>query len=204
MTQRSAGRRGISVLTVVLFFGLVIGVIVFAMHSLWQGSSRTMFSVQEHRELVGLSRSALAETYFGLQVELDTQGAGELFHWFTRKDDPTPRHPEPTKSQQYARDMTGFPGEGEGNMQFSVEPVEVVRVRSVPEGVERYRTQGIVDLRVTVKVHRTRPKHEATLRMIERRNFRVRPKPTSPWLTIEMVDISTTPLATWIDDGVTE
>jgi len=46
------GRGGMSLLASVILLGVCLGVLVTGMHTLWRGSSRTLFSVQEHRELM--------------------------------------------------------------------------------------------------------------------------------------------------------
>jgi len=198
----SLKRKGMSVLTVVLLFALIIGVLVFAMHSLWQGSSRTMFSVQEHRQLINLARSCLSEAFFELQLDLDTAGRAEVHNWFTSGSEVASRSIQPAKTREFATAMTSVPGTNPGNLQFTVDTIKVRRTKGLPPGFARYTTQGVIDFEVGVTVTRLRPKHEAHLKMIERRNFSLLRVPRTRYLYAPKVVISATPLATWIEDGV--
>lgn len=184
-------RRGLSVLTIVLFIGVVLAGMVLATQTLWRGSSRTLFSVQEHRQLVSLARSCLAEAYFELQSSLDYSKA-DWFDWCTDRFQPSVRAFEPKVCKLNAQQMTT-------NAQFlaySASDVTIERSIGVDPRGGPDREQGMLDLKVTVKIARASPKHEATLTMIERRNF---------WLADNLgpfgsagrhVELSPTPAAT--------
>lgn len=184
-------RQGLSVLTVVLFIGVVLAGTVLATHSLWRGSSRTLFSVQEHRQLISLARSCLAEAYFELQSSLDHSRA-DWFDWCTDRQQPLTRSFIPKVCRENAVLMTT-------NAQFlaySASDVTIERSMGVDPRGGPDKEQGMLDLKVTVKIVRASPRHEASLTMIERRNF---------WLADNLgpfgsagrhVELSPTPAAT--------
>ena len=184
-------RRGFSVLTFVLLIGVVLSGIVLATQTMWRGSSRTLFSVQEHRQLVSLGRSCLAEAYFELQSSLDYSRA-DWFDWCTQGRQPQTKTFVPKVCRENAALMTT-------NAQFlsySASDVTIERSMGVDPRGGADHEQGMLDLKVTVKIVRAAPHHEASLTMIERRNF---------WLADSLgpfgsagrhVELSPTPAAT--------
>jgi hypothetical protein len=163
--------RGAVVLTVVMVIALVVGVAAFAYHDLWRGSARTLFSVQEHRELLNLGRSALSEAYFRLQGDLD-RSKQEWFVWCTRRQAPVMSF-DPKRTIAAAKNMSADPtalaytieDAGQGSERVKLE--RVIGVRADASGDE----MGIVDLTVALKVRRSTTSHVANLTMTERRNF---------------------------------
>src|SRR6266852_4862129 len=99
-------RHGLGALAAVLFFALAACVIVLAYHTLWRGSSRTLFSIQENRQLINLGRSALAEGYYELQRSLD-QGQARWFDWFTSGSAVPDRTFVPVRTRENADIMSG-------------------------------------------------------------------------------------------------
>ena len=83
-----------SLLLLVLVVGLIIGLTGLSYHTLWRGSSRTLYSVQEHRQLINLARSALDEAYYVIQARLD-HGQADWFGWLTRSAAVPPRTHDP-------------------------------------------------------------------------------------------------------------
>jgi hypothetical protein len=159
-------RDGLGVLAAVMFFALAGSVIVLAYHTLWRGSSRTLFSVQENRQLLNLGRSALAEGYYELQRSLDNRDA-RWFDWFTASRGASDRTFAPVRTRENAEVMSG----GGQTLQYAASDVTLVRVKGLPLSQIGVGKLGVIDLRVVVTVKRLSPRHEATLTMIERRTF---------------------------------
>lgn len=106
--MRRAGRHGAVVLTAVMVCALVVGIVAFAYHMLWRGSARTVFAVQEHRELRNLGRSALAEVYFTVQQELEESRGTWLFWCMASAPAPDVDRP-PTRTIDAAAQMSADP-----------------------------------------------------------------------------------------------
>jgi hypothetical protein len=162
-----SARKGVSVLAIVLILGVIGGIASMAYTDLWRGSSRTLFSVQEHRELVNLARSTLAEAHYALQVKLD-RAEPEWFDWCIKRRKVPPRQIDTQLSHQNAAAMTENPD----YLKYEVGEVTAVRVQEL-HAYSRPDEQGIIDLTVRVSVRRTSPRHEAALSMTQRHTFRL-------------------------------
>jgi hypothetical protein len=166
MTAARPGRTGATVLTITIVLASMLAVGVFAYHFLWRGSSKTLFSVQENRELINLARSAIAEAYFRVQVDLDGSKSS-WFDWCTLAI-ANPRTFVPQRTRDNATSVMS----ASQTVKYTTSDVtleRVVRLSPASMGTD----QGIIDLKVTVTVDRSSPKHHATLTMVERRNFRL-------------------------------
>jgi hypothetical protein len=150
---------------VVLFCASVIGVAVFAVHFLWRGSSRTLFSVQEHRELVNLARSAVSEAYFQLQADLDVS-TQKWLDWCTSSRPAKPELFKPDRTRANAQQMSSDPNQ----LVYTADDVTLERVVGLDAKSDGGK-MGIVDFKVTVYVQRSTPAHAAKLSLIERRYF---------------------------------
>lgn len=163
-------RRGFGILAPVIALAVAAGVIVLAIHSLWRGSSRTLFSVQEQRQLASVARSAIEEACFRLQSDLD---------WGDRTDEAWFRDPAarsalnlaPERTRDALDDLKLVSSDG---VTYAVSDVTVTRVRPLaPAARGAVRAPGIVDFGVTVTVKRGAPRHEATLTVTDRRAVRM-------------------------------
>jgi hypothetical protein len=187
-------RTGASVLVIVILFAVIAGVMVFAYHQLWRGSSRTLFSAQELRVMTNLGRSSLSETYYELQKELD-HGGEEWFDWCTAIGSPPPRTFVPAMTRENADVMSP---EG-GVLRYTTGDVEVRRVARLDLQLAGSGHMGVIDLVVEVAVNRDAPKHAAKLVLAERRNF---------WFADQLgpygaggrhIEVLPTPVGTWIE-----
>lgn len=158
-------RAGASILAVVMFCSAVIWVSVAAYHFLWRGSSRTLYSVQEHRELINLARSALAEAYFKLQIDLDLS-ARKWFDWCTTKRKLPVELFDPSRTRTNAESMSPA---GAARV-YTASDVTMERVVGLDRSSDGGQ-MGIVDFKVTVSVARSAPNHQASLTLTERRYF---------------------------------
>jgi hypothetical protein len=189
----AGARRGVSVLAIVVMLAVISGVVVMAYHSLWRGTSRTMFSVQEHRQLMNLARSSLAEAYYELQRSLD-QSSAEWFDWCTSPE----AVPEKTFEPDVTRQEAGFMTADVEALRYTTQRVTLARVKRLDESAGGGE-MGVLDMRVVVEVRRRSPAHHAVRTMAERRNF---------WLADDLgpysgagrhVEVSPTPAATVIE-----
>ena len=185
-----------TVLSAVLVLGSAIGVVATSVHVLWRGSSRTLFSVQEHRELVNLGRSALAEAVFKLQTSLD-QSHVEWFDWFTAAGEPAAREFAPEFTLANASQMTS----GGSNLAYRATGVTLKRRIGIDIESRNDSAVGIVDLEVTVSVQRQSPRHQARFTVVERRSFRLVDS-VGPFNGAgKMIEITPTPVGTWIQES---
>lgn len=188
-------RDGLGILGAVLFFALAASVVVLAYHSLWLGSSRTLFSVQEHRELINLARSALAEGYYELQRSLD-QGEGRWFDWFTTSGIASDRAFVPVRTRENAQVMAGS---GQA-LDYHASDVTLARIQGLDLRDLTTGRLGVVDLRVVVQVKRSVPRHQATLTMVERRTFSFEDSFGPFGSGGRHIALSPTPAGTFIED----
>jgi len=187
-------RDGVSVLAIVLVLAAIAMILVVASSDLWRGSSRTLFSVQETRELVNLARSTLSEAYYLVQVKLD-RAEPEWFDWCIKKRAVPARPVDTPLSHQNASAMTESPEA----LRYEVGDVTATRVR----GVHLYSPPGelgIVDLKVTVRVIRASPHHEATLTMTQRHDFHLAENAGPHAGVGRHLELSQTPAATQIEE----
>lgn len=188
-------RRGMSVLLVVCTLAFAIGLVAMATHSLWRGSSKSLFGVQEHRELVNLCHSAIAETVFDVQAKLE-QGASLWVDWCTSMDQVELRKFEPVTTRDFSRNMLG---EGSA-LTYTISDVSLTRVTGLSMNEGLGGQLGVVDIAVSVDVGRTRPTHSARVRMIQRRAFWFSDGATAFNKNQQRhVEILGTPLATFLE-----
>lgn len=187
-------RRAFSILALVVFFALVSSVVVFAAHFLWRGSSRTLFSVQEQRQLVNLGRSALEEAYVEFQHHLD-EGQADWFDWFTAPD----AVPERTFAPATTREDLEQLAPAGGMLRFVTSDVTIRRVRTLDTHNLGGDSLGVLDLIVTVEVHRTDPAHHAQLTLVTRRTFRLAESVGPYGSAGRHVEVTPTPAGTWIE-----
>ena len=188
-------RRGASLLAMVLVFSAAASVVVLGYHTLWRGSSRTLFSVEERRQLVNLGRSALAEAYYEMQHSLDESRVGWQ-DWFTSAAVPADRTLPPKETRANAAVMSL----DAAALEYSATDVSVNRVQRL-EVTNSDAPPGILDMRVRVTVRRRFPLHEATLQMVERRTFRFEPASGPFAFAGRTVVLSPTPVATLLEDA---
>jgi hypothetical protein len=169
-------RRGFGVLGPVIALAFVAGLIVLAVHTLWRGSSRTLFSVQEHRQLLGIARSAIEETVYTLQAELDG-GATELERWMRRAD----QQPGELVYRTFKNDIATANLPLSNGLSYRIEgrvrplgEVTVRRLRAVgPPTRGTPRELGLIQLEARVMVERRTPKHEEYLLLRDHRTVRL-------------------------------
>lgn len=183
-----------SVLLVVCALAFAIGLVSLASHSLWRGSSRNLFGVQEHRELVNLCHSAIAETLFDVQTKLE-QGAAHWVDWCTSLGRVSERRFEPKTAKEYSRTMLG---EGSA-LTYNVTDVTLTRVAGLSSGEGLGGRLGVIDFSVTVDASRTHPTQSARVRMIQRRAFWFSDTRTAFPQQGRHVEILGTPLATFLE-----
>lgn len=187
-------RRGLSLLVLVLFSGVIASVFVFAYHFLWRGSSRTLFSVHEQRELVNLGRSALGEAYYELQHAMDESGE-EWVDWCIADEPPADRTFEPAMTIENAAQMTNDPQ----LLAYTAGTIAIRRVRGLTIEEAESGGMGLVDLEVTVSVKRDAPRHEARLFMVARHAFRFAQNHGPYANGGRHVALTATPVATWME-----
>lgn len=189
-----ARRDGLSVLLVVCALAFAVGLVSLATHTLWRGSSRSLFGVQEHRELVNLCHSAIAEALFDLQAKLE-QGASDRVDWCTdgRPPDDIPFEPRTTK-----KFLSGMLGEGSA-LTYSVGTVAVKRVQGLSKGAGMAGRLGVIDFEVRVEVSRERPTQHARVKMTQRRAFWFSDGVTAFSRSGRHVEILRQPLATFLE-----
>lgn len=183
-----------TVLVLVLFTGIVMSVLVFAIHFLWRGSSRTLFSVQEQRELTNLARSAIADVYYELQKAMDESGE-EWVDWCIAEGEVPQRTCSPVMTRDNAEQMTTDPT----FLQFTAGDVTIRRVQGLSPERAREGAMGLVDLEVVVGVRRRDPRHEARLYLVCRHAFRFAPNQGPFARGGQHVALSPTPVATWME-----
>jgi hypothetical protein len=187
-------RGGLGILAAVLVFTFAASVVVLGYHTLWRQSSRSLFSIQENRQLVNLGRSALSEGYYELQKSLD-QGQARWFDWCTAGAAAADRIFVPARTRENAAAMSA-PG---GALEYACSDVTVTRVKRLGMREVAQGLVGVMDLRVVVRVRRTAPFHEHELTMLERRNFRFEDDHGPFGLGGRHVVISPTPAATVLE-----
>lgn len=187
-------RRGMSVLLVVCMLAFAIGLVSLATHSLWRGSSRSLFGVQEHRELVNLCHSTIAETLFEVQTQLE-QGASHWVDWFTTLSVVSERKLEPKIAKDYCKQLLGE----DSAITYNISDVTLTRIGGLSSGEGLGGQLGVIDLAVTVDVSRTRPTHAARVKMIQRRAFWFSDSQTAFPQQGRHIEILGTPLATFLE-----
>lgn len=189
-----SSRRGMSVLLVVCALAFAIGLVSLATHSLWRGSSRSLFGVQEHRELVNLCHSAIAETIFDVQTKLE-QGASHWVDWCTTLAKVSERKVEPKVTREYCKVMLGE----RSALAYNILDVTLTRLAGLSEGEGLGGRLGVIEIAVTVDVSRTQPTHSARVTMIQRRAFWFSDSQTAFSKQGRHIEILRTPLATFLE-----
>jgi hypothetical protein len=176
-------QTGIGVLAVVVVFGAIASVVVMTTHSLWRGSSRTLFSVQEHRQLINLARSALAEAHYMVQKSLDECSSladtesrypdrkTHTFDWCTSRGDVGKMAVGPEHTMREALYVNPGSLFNPDALSYTVSEVGLSRVRALDP--DDGSAMGILDMTVIVRVNRTAPAHHAELTMTQRHEFRL-------------------------------
>lgn len=160
-------RRGVSVLLIVCVLAFIIGLVALAVHNLQRGSSRSLFNVQEHRELVNLGHSAISEALFSVEVKLE-QGASEWVDWCTSLlVNVKPRQQAASTTEEFVTQLTGE----NGNLTYKLSKVELQRVQGAPLAAGMSARLGVIDFVVTVEANRATPAHHVTLKMTRRHAF---------------------------------
>ena len=180
-------RRGQALVTLVLISAAVVGVAVSAGHWLERSSQRTLFTLQESRELANLGRSALAEAHHQLHGELARRTA-RWVDWCLTRGTAQPRPLAVPAAHDVATALST-----PNYLTYTTSDVRVRRVRSLADG------HGLGELELTVHVSVTRAAHHAELDLVERRGF---------WLAMpfaggraggRLVELTASPLATLIE-----
>lgn len=186
-------RRGLGLLGLVLVFAAAAGVVVFAQHAMVRSSSRTLFSLQERRQLETLARSSLAEAVFAVQASLDA-GLPFWSDWLRDAAAPVQR----TVAPSLTRDLSGDIPQLAGQLEYIVSDVALTRRREIVSGKrEGVRPLGILDLEVSITVKRASPYHSATLHLAERRWVRLAGD-LGPFATAgKHLEVGSTPILSW-------
>ena len=183
-----------TVLVAVLLLSVIAVGVAVAAHTMWRGSSRTLFSVQENRLMGNLGRSALTETYFELQRSLDSSRAVWL-DWFTGAESAPVTH-----LPRVTRDNAALLPLDPAALSYTAGEVTIRRVVGLDREAASEGQMGLVDISLTVEVNRAAPKHRARITMSERRTW---------WLVDQLgpygsagrhVELSATPVGTWIEE----
>lgn len=186
-------RRGIGVLAGIcaLLFGA--GLIVMAFQTLWRSSSRALYSVQEHRQLVNLCRSALAEAVYKVQARLE-QGDSAWIDWCTASREVKDRDHDPAFSREYTGGITN----DRRFLDYQLEKVAIRRVTGVPLMPGMSGQVGAIDFTVKANVRRSSPAHSAKLTLTERHGFWFSDTPTPFSRGGRHIEILPTPAATFM------
>jgi hypothetical protein len=164
-------RRGFSVLMAVCLLLSAAGIAVMAFHTQWRGSSRTLHSVQEHRTLINLARSAANEALYRLQVDLD-QGKAAWIEWATRGKADKPF--DASTTIKYAQGMTADPS----FLSYTVEGVTLKRIRGATKAGGLSGHLGELSIEVDVKMFRASPRHSSALKLTSRHSYWFSDSPT--------------------------
>jgi hypothetical protein len=187
-------RRGFSVLAAVCMLAFAAGLVVMAYHTLWRGSSRTLFSIQEHRELANVCRSALCEAVYQAQIALE-QGAPDWVDWCSLPVDVPVKTFQADVTAAHADNMTT-----EGTLvRYAIGTLAARRVKGLSEGAGMRGQLGLVDFSVRARVSRTSPTHTAIIKMTERRAFWFSDETTPFSRAGRHVEMLTTPVATFVE-----
>lgn len=187
-------RRGVSVLMIVVALSLAIGLIVMAVHQLWRGSSRSLFAVQEHRELVNFCHSAASEALWIVEAQLE-QGASKWVDWCATVIDVQPREQKVDETHKYVSQLTP---EG-SNLTYTISAVTLKRVKGLPSAEGLSGGLGILDFEVTAEAHRATPVHHAKVKMTRRHAFWFSDSLTPFSQGGRHIEILPTPVSTWLE-----
>lgn len=187
-------RRGMSVLLIVCCLAFAIALVSLASHSLWRGSSRNLFGVQEHRELVNLCHSAHAEALFRVQTQLE-QGAATWVDWCATTGEAPERRFNPDTTRNYAKEMMP-----DGSLvQYELSDVKIRRVNGLSQMNGMAGQLGVIEMEVMAGVTRARPAHSARVLMRQRRAFHFSDGVSAFSKGGRHVEITRNPLATFLE-----
>lgn len=184
-------RRGIGILTAVVALLFAAGLIVMAFQTLSRSTSRALYSVQEHRQLVNLSRSALAEAIYHVQARLE-QGDSSWVDWCaTSKPDVKDRERDPVLARKFASGISNDPR----FLEYTLDTVTIHRVHGVPQMPGMSGEVGAIDFTVKASVRRSSPAHFARLTLTQRHAFWHSDAPTPFLRGGRHIEILPTPVA---------
>lgn len=188
-------RRAFGTLGAVIVLCFAAGLIVMAYHTLWRGSSRSLYSVQEHRQLVNLCRSGVAEAAYKLQTQVE-QGSSEWIDWCTSVQATVrDRVVVPKFTREFAAAMSNDPR----FLAYSLTDVTVARRQGLTLFGGMSGGTGVVDFTVSALVERRAPSHRARLTLTERRVFSFSDA-ASPFSGAgRHIDFFATPAATFLE-----
>ena len=192
-SRSTRSRPGFGLLAAVCALSFCAGMIVFAMNSLWRGSSRNLFALEEHRQLVGLCRSSISEAMYKVQTQLE-QGSSTWIDFCTREGQPGDKSVALTFTREFAAGMTNS-----GNLlQYTITDVTAHRVLGVSYAAGMSGATGAIDFTVTATVERHAPNHAAHITLIVRHAFWFSDAPTPFPQAGRHVEILPTPAATML------
>lgn len=169
------------------------GIAVMAFHAQWRGSSRTLYSVQEHRTLINVARSAANEALYRMQVNLD-QGSAVWIAWCTgnKASDKTF---EALTTIEYAKNMTSDPA----FLSYTVESVNLKRIRGMVLAGGLSGQLGEIDIVVETRMLRAAPRHASAIKLTSRHAFWFSDSPTPFSRGGRHIEILPNPLATVVE-----
>jgi hypothetical protein len=186
-------RGGFGVLATVVMLAFAASMVVFAMHQLWRGSSRSLFALEEDRQLTNLCRSALAEALYTVETQAE-QGQVRWLDFCTQGDDPPDERIVLKHTRKFTDDMTS----DKHLLQYSLGEVAVHRVMGVSYASGMSGRAGAIDFIVTAKVERHNPTHSAQLTLTERHTFWFSAAPTPFPQAQRHIEVLPTPVATFV------
>ena len=166
-------RAGFGILAAVCMLCFAAGLVVMAFNTLWRSSSRNLFSLQEHRQLLSICRSGVAEAMFAVQTKLDS-GQADWIDWCTLPLAAGDRTIALGHNQPFVKGMTQDPR----YHQYTVSDVTVHRVQELPLAAGMSGRVGAMDFTVRATVERHAPTHKAQLTLTERHAFWFSDAPT--------------------------
>lgn len=184
-------RRGIGVLVAVCALLFAAGLIVMSFQTLSRSTSRVLYSVQEHRQLTNLARSALAEAIYHVQSRLE-QGDSSWVDWCsTPKPDVKDRERDPALARKFTSGISNDPR----LLEYTVDKVLIRRVHGVPQMPGMSGEVGAIDFVVKASVRRSSPAHFAKLTLTQRHAFWHSDTPTPFLRGGRHIEILSTPVA---------
>lgn len=188
-------RRGFGALGAVIVLCFAAGLIVMAYHTLWRGSSRSLYSVQEHRQLVNLCRSGVAEAAYKLQTQVE-QGSSEWIDWCTSVQ---PTVKDRAVAPKFTREFSATMTNDERFLSYSITEVALARVHGLTLFGGMSGGTGVVDFTISASVERRAPSHRAKLTLTERRVFSFSDAATPFAGAGRHIEFFATPAATFLE-----
>ena len=184
-------RRGFGVLAAVCVLAFAAGLVVLALNTLWRGSSRNLFALEEHRQLVGLCRSAVSEAMYRTQTLLE-QGNSRWVDFCTQGDTPDDKQLTLKWTRSFAEGMTS----DDHLLKYTLTDVTAHRVVGVSHNAGLSGATGAIDFTVTATVERHAPAHSAKLTLTVRHALWFSDSPTPFPNAGRHIEILPTPAAT--------